>query len=184
MLENTTTDMVPLERHCKSSWAAKAGERGITQCLKLVPREEVGGFEISFSCFLLFYSVTLNLFLRRPNSTPWGSPWSSRTSRGRCVEGHPWHKVLPCTARHQHQQSQGACGTHSPGLSTQNLQRSIPRAALLAPALPFLSETIGNDSSSHARSPGSFAPPPPSSPASPQKRREMKLINRKVLSFP
>lgn len=51
--------------HCKSSWAAKAGETwlSITECLKPVPKEVVGGLEISFS---LLSSVPASHFESSP----------------------------------------------------------------------------------------------------------------------
>lgn len=63
-------------------------------------------------------------------------------SRGRCEERHPGHKGFPCPARHQEQQRQGVCATHSPGTSTQKLQGSPEQPR------PCPREMIGNDSSS------------------------------------
>lgn len=66
-------------------------------------------------------------------------PMELQEKQGKVCGGTSLHRVFPCTARHQHQQSQEVCAPTAQALSTQNLQR-----ALLAPAPP--SEAMGNDS--------------------------------------
>lgn len=97
---------------------------GITQCLKLVPREVVGGFGISFPCFLLFYSVTLDLFLGRPNSRPeaaHGAPGEAGEAVWRDTLGTRSVPAPPDSNTSKAREPPTA-----PGLSTQNLQSSSP----------------------------------------------------------
>lgn len=108
-----------------------------------------------------------------PNSTL-RQPMGPRRSRGRCVERHPGHKGFPCTARHQEQQRQGVCATHSPGTSTQKLQGSPEQRC------PCPREMVGNYSFSQTW----LGRTAPSFLACPFHNREEKRNFKKELSFP
>lgn len=60
VLENTTTDIVHMGRHCKSSWAAKAGERGHHPVPETCSQGSDGRV---CNKFFLFSSVLLKSFL-------------------------------------------------------------------------------------------------------------------------